>query len=550
MTKARIGATVLVGIAASVMTSLAVAGSQAQTLELAALGVYETGKFNQTAAEIAAYDSKTKRVFVTNSADDTLDVLDAGNPSSPTKIRSLDLTPFGGDPTSVDVDRGRVAVAVVAAVKTDAGRVVFFETSGTNDLLGTVQVGALPDMVTFTPNGRRLLVANEGEPARYPSTPSGDPVGSIAILDVPRGSDDDDDGFDVGDIEVRFAGFGSFAPGDLDSSTRVFGPGASVAQDLEPEYITVSDDGRKAWVTIQEANAIAEVDVSSAGVTDITGLGFKDHLADGNGLDPSDRDGASNGPAVKIGTWPVLGMYMADAIASYRVRGETYLVLANEGDAREWPGLVEEARVSALTLDPTAFPSAATLKQNANLGRLTVSSSTGNTDGDADFDQLHVFGGRSLSIRTTDGELVWDSGDDLEQLTSTVGEFNSNNDANNSWDSRSDNKGPEPEGVAVGRIGERWYAFLGLERIGGVAVFDITRPTAPTFVDYLNTRNFAAAQATAAGDLGPEGIAFVPRSSSPTKRPMLIVTNEISGSTRFLDVGVLGGDDEDEDDDD
>ena len=547
----------LLGIAASVVTGIALAGGQAQTVELSALGVYETGLFNATAAEIAAYDSKTKRVFVTNSADDALDVLDARNPSSPTKIRSLDLTSFGGDPTSVDVDRGRVAVAVVATPKTLPGKVVFFETRGSNELLGSVQVGALPDMVTFTPNGRRLLVANEGEPMTYLPQPSlaNDPVGSISIIEL-RGGGDDDDDFDLDDAVVRTAGFESIGP--LEPGVRVFGPGASVAQDLEPEYIAVSDDGRRAWVTLQEANAIAEVDVSRARVVDVHALGLKNHLLSGNALDPSDRDGVSpptNPPAVKIANWQVLGMFQPDAIAAYRVRGKTYLVLANEGDVRaDWPGFTEEIRVGSgsYVLDPTVFPSAtaAMLKQQANLGRLTVSSATGDTDGDGDFDQIHAFGARSLSIRETDGDLVWDSGDALEQLTAIPGEFNSTNSANGSWDTRSDDKGPEPEGVAVGRIGERWYAFVGLERIGGVAVFDITRPSAPTLVDYLNTRNFAGPAETA-GDLGPEGIVFVPRSASPTKRPLLVVTNEISGSTRFLDVSVLGGgDDEDDDEDD
>jgi hypothetical protein len=555
MTGTRIGAMALAGLTASVVTGIALAGAQAQTVQLSALGVYETGKFNVTAAEIAAFDSKTKRVFVTNSADDSLDVLDASNPSSPTKIRSLDLTPFGGDPTSVDVDRGRVAVAVVATPKTLPGKVVFFETRGTNQLLGSVQVGALPDMVTFTPNGRRLLVANEGEPETYLPQPSlaNDPVGSISIVEL-RGGGDDDDDFDLDDAVVRTAGFESIGP--LEPGVRVFGPGASVAQDLEPEYIALSDDGRRAWVTLQEANAIAEVDVSRARVVAVHALGFKNHLLPGNALDPSDRDGVSppaNPPAVKIANWPVLGMYQPDAITSYRVRGKTYLVMANEGDVRaDWPGFTEEIRVGSgsYVLEPSVFPNAATLKQTANLGRLTVSSATGDTDGDGDFDQIHAYGARSLSIRETDGDLVWDSGDTLEQRTAIPGEFNSTNSANGSWDTRSDDKGPEPEGVAVGRIGERWYAFLGLERIGGVAVFDITRPSAPTFVQHLNTRDFAAGTPQAAGDLGPEGIAFVPRSASPTKRPLLVVTNEISGSTRFLDVSVLGGGGDDDDDDD
>jgi hypothetical protein len=317
----------------------------------------------------------------------------------------------------------------------------------------------------------------------------------------------------------------------------VFGPGATVAQDLEPEYITVADNGRTAWVTLQEANAIGVLDLDSGEFTAIHGLGFKDHRLAANALDPSDRDGPSNGKAVRIASWPVYGMYLPDAIAHYRTGGKTYLVTANEGDSRAYTGFNEEARVSALALDPTAFPNGAALKGNAQLGRLTVTRANGDTDGDGDFDALYAFGARSFSIRDEHGALVWDSGDALEQLTAIPVQFNSDNAENDSWDTRSDNKGPEPEGIAVGQVQGRWYAFVGLERIGGVVVYDVTDPAAPSFVQYVNTRNYAGDPAAdTAGDLGPEGLAFVPASASPTARPLLVVTNEISGSTRLFDV--------------
>jgi 2',3'-cyclic-nucleotide 2'-phosphodiesterase/3'-nucleotidase/5'-nucleotidase len=206
---------------------------------------------------------------------------------------------------------------------------------------------------------------------------------------------------------------------------------------------------------------------------------------------------------------------------------------------REWPGLVEEARVSALTLDPVVFPNSAQLKTNAQIGRLGVTNSTGNTDGDGDFDQLYAFGARSFSIWTATVAQVFDSGDQIEQITAQAFPtfFNSTHDSNNSFDTRSDNKGPEPEGVVVAQLFGRTYAFIGLERIGGVMLYEITNPFSPKFVQYVNNRNFAGNPAAGtAGDLGPEGLLFIPASDSPSRRPLLVVTNEISGTTTIYEI--------------
>jgi hypothetical protein len=246
------------------------------------------------------------------------------------------------------------------------------------------------------------------------------------------------------------------------------------------------------------------------------------------GLDASDRDSQIN-----IRNWPVFGLYLPDAIASFRANGSTWLVTANEGDAREWPGFVEEARVSALTLDPTAFPDAATLRQNGNLGRHTVTRTLGDADGNGAYEALYTLGGRSFSIWSTDGTQVYDSGSDFERITAGAypAYFNSSN-SNSTFDDRSDNKGPEPESVAIGSINGRTYAFIGLERIGGIMVYDVSDPASPLFVNYLNNRNFAAGT----GDLGPEGLSFVPADDSPNGLPMLVVANEISGTVTLYSV--------------
>jgi hypothetical protein len=233
-------------------------------------------------------------------------------------------------------------------------------------------------------------------------------------------------------------------------------------------------------------------------------------------------------------------MYEPDSIASFRFGKKTFLITANEGDARDWPGFSEEARVNSLALDPTLFPNAATLRRNENLGRLNVTRSLGDADGDGDFEALFTLGGRSFSIWSTDGAQVYDSGSEFEHIVAASNPqfFNASNE-DRSFDSRSDNKGPEPEGLVIGMVGERRYAFIGLERMGGVITYDITDPYAPLFVDYTNNRDFSVDPATApaAGDLGPEGLLFIDAKSSPTNTPVLVVANEVSGTVTLYELG-------------
>lgn len=494
-------------------------------IKLQAIGTYASGVFGLSAAEIVAHDPATQRLYVVNGAAKTIDVLSIANPAAPVKLFSIDVTPYGASPNSVAVSDGVVAVAVEAAVKTDNGAAVFFNTDGT--FLSRVTVGALPDMLTFTPNGTQVLVANEAEPNDAYTI---DPEGSVSIINVARGA------ANLTQSDVVTADFRSFNGASLDASIRIFGLRASVAQDLEPEYIAVSNDSRTAWITLQENNAIATLDIASGTYTQLKGLGFKNHNLSANAFDASDRDSRIN-----LKPYPVFGMYQPDAIAAFQVAGETYLITANEGDARDYAGFAEEVRVSALTLDPTAFPNRAQLQSAGVLGRLTVTRAGGDTDGDGDYDALYVFGGRSFSILNAQANPVYDSGSKLERITASALPkfFNSTNDANNSFDTRSDNKGPEPEGVTTGVINNQTYAFIGLERIGGIVVYNVTNPIEPRFVQYINNRNFAVdARAAGGGDLGPEGITFIAAADSPSNRPLLVVANEVSGTTTVYDIQV------------
>jgi len=305
----------------------------------------------------------------------------------------------------------------------------------------------------------------------------------------------------------------------------------------KPEGIALIDRGTIAVINDNDFQLADGLDTETGLVEfqdDPTPVGLGIISFQGNGLDTSDEDGAIN-----IANRPVFGMYQPDAIAAFDSNGQQYIISANEGDAREYDAFVEEADAEDLPLDPIAFPTAELLQSDQVLGELTVTNTLGDVDGDGDFDRLYAFGGRSVSIWNADGEQVWDSGDVLEQITAEAfpDEFNSDNDENNSFDSRSDNKGPEPEGITVATLNGHTYAFIGLERIGGVVVYNITDPQAPEFVQYINTRDFEGnAEEGTAGDLGPEGLIVIPADESPNGADLLVVSYEVSGTLAVFEI--------------
>lgn len=505
------------------------------SLSLAKIGGFDGGAAG--AAEITAYDASSKRLFIVNGANGTLDVVDLSDPTQPKRISTINVSTLGGAVNSVAVHDGLVAVAIEAQPKTSPGTVAFYNAADLR-LLGSVKVGAQPDMLTFTPDGKMVLVANEGEPNSYGQADSVDPEGSISIITVNGGSNPTA-------VTADFKAFIGQEAALRAQGVRIFGPGANAAQDLEPEYIAISDDGKTAYVTLQENNAVAIVDIATAKVTAIKALGFKDHSLPGMGLDASDEDGGSNTnsgtPAIKIANYPVKGMYQPDAIAQFSVNGKRYLITANEGEARaDWPGYSDETRVRShcsAGLDPSVFPDAANLILDSNLGRLRITANPngGSTGKNAagQCTELYSFGARSFTIWDTDIKRVFDSGDDFEQRTKALANvpFNSSHD-NATLDSRSASKGPEPEGVAVGKIGSKTFAFIVLERVGGVMVYDVSTPEKPVFMHYLNTRNGIT------GDRGPEGVLFVPAAKSPNGKPLLIVGHEVSGTTAVLQLNL------------
>ena len=456
------------------------------------------------AAEISTYDASTKKLFVVNNSagDNKIDVIDMQNPSAPVKIHSIGLGAYGGFVNSLDVFEGKLAAAIEAIIKTDNGKVVVFNTTNYAEIK-VITVGALPDMITFSKDGKYILTANEGEPN---STYSIDPVGTVSIIEVNN------------NYAVTTLDFGGFAAQEATlkaQGLRIFGVGNNFAKDIEPEYITVAADSKTAWVSLQENNAIAKINLTSKTISHIFPLGFKDYNIAANSIDVSDSDGASANPA----TWPVKGIYMPDAIAVTEKNGTPYLFTANEGDAREYSALTEAKRVKSLSLDATAFPNAATLKQDAQMGRLNVTNTMGDTDNDGDFDELYSFGARSFSVwNGNSGTMVFDSKNELDAKASIAGFYD---------DGRSDDKSVEPEGITIGKVGHKTLAFVGLERADAVAIYDISNPTLPVFLQIIQT-----------GD-APEGILFVPAEKSPTQRSLLVVSSENDGNIKIYQPNLL-----------
>jgi hypothetical protein len=529
------------------------------------------------AAEIVQFHAASNTIYAINSAADepTIEIIDVSsltseplaNPIFSENLTStaliLPIEQYGvmlAGPTSVAVSGDWMAVAIPAKDKATNGMVLFYNGLDISSptFVKAVVVGNLPDMVTFTPDASKVLTANEGEPSGDYNI---DPEGSISVIGIVNGMPGDTS------TNISFAAYngkqtalesqgmhfpnpsGRTINGNLISTT--------VAQDLEPEYITTTN--KTAYVTLQENNGLAIVDLTDNSVQ-VIGLGFKNWSA-------YQLDGMEDG-AVSFGQYDDLyGMYMPDTIASYQWKDANFLVTANEGDAREYffdtlnadgeqdedlciaaggqdfdqkdgcLSYTEETQGRRLNyaagsnletiagddprdFDFTAYP----------LGRLTVTNILGDSNNDGEYEALYAYGARSFTIWDSNGLVVFDSGDDFERISASIhgNTFNNNNDENEG-DARSANKGPEPEALTIGKVGEKTYAFIGLERMGGIFVYDVTNPYETKFIDYVINRDLTEG-GDLMGDNGPEGMAFVDASNSPTGNALVIIGNEVSGT--------------------
>ena len=499
-----------------------VAPAAANTISLNLLGSYQNFVSGSNSAEIVVHDPSTQRLYVVNSIGGKLDILDFINPSTPTLIASINITSYGNI-NSVAVRNGTVAcaienssLAIGGTHPQDSGKVVFFDKNGV--FLKQVKVGMMPDMITFNNAGTKVFTANEGEPNDSYTI---DPDGSISVVDISGGIA----ALSQANVaHITFTAYNGQEAALKAQGIRIYGLGASASKDFEPEYISIAKDDSKAWVTLQENNALVEINLANNTINYIKSLGTKNINDLNKGIDASNVT-----KGVNIANFPIKGLYLPDAIASYTVGGVNYLVTANEGDARAYTGFSEEKRISGVTLDPTKFPNASDLQNNYVLGRLNITDKLGDTDNDGDMDTLYAYGARSFSIwNANTGNLVYDSGDQLELITSTNSfsvMFNASNTTITKKD-RSDDKGPEPEGIAIGAIGTNTFAFIALERIGGIMVYDITNPAAPFYVTYVNNRNLISN----GPDRGAEGMLFIPQSQSPNGMHLVVAANEVSSS--------------------
>ena len=500
-------------------------------VDLVKIGGYDSGFSNKDGgvAEIISYDTVKNQAWVVNGATGKLDILDMDGVTSAVSnkmpAKSLDIRSIVteaapdfayGDMTSVAVnsEKGIVAIALQDADYSKHGYAALLTTEG--ELLAMIEAGCQPDMITFTPDGTKILVANEGEPREGYGEGIVDPAGSVTVITV-----DAADAKKSTAVTIGFEAFDSQRE-TLISENIIMVKDSMPSVDFEPEYIAVTD--KAAYVALQENNAIAVLDLETKTYSGVYSLGYKDLSTAENALDLVE-DGVYDAK-----TYDALGAYMPDGVAVYEAKGKTYILTANEGDAREWGDYCNEVKETVIAADGT---------EAKKVRVLDKATTEGLPEGKA-----VLYGGRSFSIYRVDkGGLtqVFDSGNDFEAKTAAYFPeyFNVSND-DNEYDSRSPKKGPEPENVTVGKVGDKTYAFVGLERIGGVMVYDITNPEKAAFCNYINTRDFSEDPDTAeklTGDIAPEGLAFISAENSPSGTPVLLAAFEVSGTVGAYAVG-------------
>jgi len=545
--------TLLAAVALAALSACAVGTHSTSPAASATLVGRYAQNVSEGFSEIVAYHAVSKSVFITIDSDNTassfrrvglrnLASTPLANPTAASNLEAGATTSVGADLARLGFESGGVqtlaisgnllAIAVQAKPKTRNGVVAFYhlDTYGGATFLRSVEVGSLPDGMAFTPDGRMLVVANEGEIAGdknfvLAADKSNDPLGTISLIEIRNGEPAPQA------LSLDFTGFNDRGgrASERPAGIRIGIADNDFARDVEPEYVAISPDSRKAFVTLQENNAVAVVDLNNRRIERLVAMGYKDHGEAANALSPSDRVPATVPFSLK--SYPnLMGVYMPDGIASFSVQGTEYFITANEGDDRDdFLASGETGRVASLKLDPTAFPNAAALQANTELGRLTVIKTMGlNSQGE--HSKLYALGGRSFSIHNAQtGAQVYDSGSEVERRTySTLPPALLGKDQ---VLGRLDNKGPEPESVVVGEVRGKSYAFVGLERASAVLMYDVSNPAQPVFVQWLqNTTDLGK------GDVSPEGLAFVPASQSPTGHALLLAGHEVSGSLSVWEV--------------
>lgn len=522
--------------------------SNPANLVVSQIARYDSGK-GETGTEILAYDADLKKAFVTNGAVGGFDILSfkdlkSGQFTQVESTKRVVIEDYGKAGITEIIDVKNITsiashptedlIAIAAyGEKTDRGYIIFADKEG--KYVKHVQVGFLPDMVTFTPDGKKAIVANEGEPEN--ENVANDPAGSISVIDIPS--------FEHTEL--------LFTEEMLDEKVRMSfqGKGKSYLAQLEPEYVTVSPDSATAYVTLQENNAVATVDLLDNKILKVKGLGVIDHSVVGNEMDANKDD-----KAIGIEKAPILTFHMPDAIDTFTVADKTYIITPNEGDSRDYADWEEYSEVAEVKKAGTLNNLPTNLKIEHYKGytqeelddfdfnkikdyKATIENGL-NAEGTA-YEAIYGYGGRSFSIfEASTMKQVYDSGSEIERIIAekTPQYFNTNSDEMK-VDNRSDDKGPEPETAIVGEMNGKQYAFIALERYSGIMVYDLTDVEKPKFVTLISSRNFSIKDATkeAAGDVSPEGLHFIHASESPTGKALLVATHEVSGTVAVYEFG-------------
>ena len=491
------------------------------------LSSYSVGRANANGgvAEIVTYNKDDKVFYVVSGVTQSIDLVKINSDGSTERKKRIEIGEIledkninAGDMTSVSYsdEKNLLAVAVQDEDYKNNGHIVILDKDG--DFVEAYESGVQPDMVTFTKDGKYIISADEGEP-REGYVNGIDPKGSVTIIDVENKSTNKVE-FNINRVEALNNGV-------------LLKKGSNPAEDLEPEYIAISDDNKTAFISLQENNAIASIDIESGNINYVKGLGFIDHSVEGNEIDAV--RGKGKNAKIDIKNDNFLGTPMPDGIAFLSKDGKDYILTANEGDAREWGKKKNK------------YENTKSKKFDEKADKKTEYLDNDKTDG-LDENKIYLLGGRSFSIYDASNlTKVYNSGSDFEKITARIFPdfFNTSNDEDkgpDKLDARSNKKGPEPENVEVLSIKDKTYAIIGLERISGIMIYDITDPSNPVYKDYFNNRIFIKSVndkeeigLEKRGNIGPEGLCAIEAKDSPTGKPIVLVANEVSGTVQVIE---------------
>lgn len=491
------------------------------------LSSYSVGRANADGgvAEIVTYNKDDKIFYVVSGVTQSIDLVKINSDGSTERKKRIEIGEIledkninAGDMTSVSYsdEKNLLAVAVQDEDYKNNGHIVILDKDG--NYKEAYECGVQPDMVTFTKDGKYIISADEGEP-REGYDNGIDPKGSVTIINV-EGKSTIKVEFNINRVEALNNGV-------------LLKKDSNPAEDLEPEYIAISDDNKTAFVSLQENNAIASIDIESGNINYVKGLGFIDHSVEGNEIDAV--GGKGKNAKIDIKNDNFLGTPMPDGIAFLSKNGKDYILTANEGDAREW------------RKKKNKYENTKSKKFDEKADKKTEYLDNDKTDG-LDENKIYLLGGRSFSIYDASNlAKVYNSGSDFEKITARIFPdfFNTSNDEDkgpDELDARSNKKGPEAENIAVLNIKDKTYAIVGLERISGIMIYDITDPSNPVYKDYFNNRIFIKSVndkeeigLEKRGNIGPEGLCAIEAKDSPTGKPIVLVANEVSGTVQVIE---------------